>query len=92
VTSAEPREVSIRTARRRLADLVNRATYRGERTVLARDGRRVAAVVPMSDLRTLPDLEISEATVGEAPEVPIGKRIARRLAAELGIPLDAGQT
>jgi prevent-host-death family protein len=36
---------------------VNRVAFGGERVVLTRHGRRVAAVVPIEDLELLEDLE-----------------------------------
>ncbi|MFE2265657.1 type II toxin-antitoxin system prevent-host-death family antitoxin [Streptomyces griseosporeus] len=41
------REQGIEAARGKLGELVNRATYLGEVTYLTRNGRRVAAVVPV---------------------------------------------
>jgi prevent-host-death family protein len=38
-------------------DTVNRVSYGGERVVLTRHGRRVAAVVPIEDLELLEALE-----------------------------------
>ena len=44
---------SIAEAREHLADLVNRAAYAGERPVLTRRGRPIAAIVPIADLHRL---------------------------------------
>ena len=44
-------------ARIHLGDLLNRALYRGERTVIERFGRPVAALVPLADLERLEQLE-----------------------------------
>ena len=85
--SHEIREVAIRAARRRFADLVNRVSYRGERTVLTRNGKRLAAVVPLRDLRKLLELETGEGSAEGASSESLGKRIARRMAAELD-PMD----
>lgn len=41
------------TARARFADLVNRAEYAGERTIVHRRNRPVAAVVPIEDLELI---------------------------------------
>lgn len=51
-------------ARENLADLLNRAAYKGERTVIRRRGKEMAALVPMDDLRILEELE--DATDREA--------------------------
>jgi prevent-host-death family protein len=45
------------TARAQFADLVNRAEYAGERTIVHRRNRPVAAVVPIEDLKRLERLE-----------------------------------
>lgn len=44
-------------ARERFADLVNRSAYRGERIILTRRGKGVAAVVPLEDLQLLEQIE-----------------------------------
>ena len=44
-------------ARAHVADTINRVVYRGERIVLYRRGKDVAAVVPLSDLAVLEKLE-----------------------------------
>ena len=49
--------MSITEARQQLAELVNRAAYRRERTVLGRRGRKVAAIVSAEDLELLEALE-----------------------------------
>lgn len=56
-------------ARQTFADLVNRAAYGNERIIVARHGRDVVAIVPISDLRTLQALEAdpNQAAVVEAP-------------------------
>ena len=50
-------QVAITDARDDLAEVVNRVTYRGERVVLTRRGKRVVAVVPIADLELLERLE-----------------------------------
>ena len=45
------------TARDAFADTINRVAYRGERIVLERRGKAVAAVVPLADLELLEELE-----------------------------------
>lgn len=48
-------EISASDARIRLAELVNRAGYSGERFVIVRRGRPVAAIIGARDLATLND-------------------------------------
>ena len=44
-------------ARDNPSEPVNRAAYKGERTVIRRRGRDLAAIVPMDDLKILEELE-----------------------------------
>ncbi len=44
-------------ARQDLSDILNRAAYQGERIVLNRNGKDVAAIVSLDDLRKLEALE-----------------------------------
>ena len=50
-------KLSIANARNNLADALNRAAYGGERVVLERRGKPVAALVSMEDLELLEQLE-----------------------------------
>ncbi len=50
-------EISITEARDRLADALNRVAYGGERVVLQRRGKGVAAIVSLDDLAVLEELE-----------------------------------
>lgn len=50
-------EVTTVAARRNFADLVNRAVYGKERVVLTRRGKRIAALVPIDDVRLLEQIE-----------------------------------
>ena len=43
--------------RDQLADLLNRAEYRKERTIVTRRNKKVAAIVPIEDLELLEKLE-----------------------------------
>ena len=43
--------------RQHFSDALNRVAYRGERILLHRHGKDLAAVVPISDLKTLEELE-----------------------------------
>jgi len=56
-TDSPVRRVSVGDARSILAELLNRAAYRGERILLHRRGKEVAALVPVEDLRLLEVLE-----------------------------------
>ena len=49
--------MNIRIMRANLSDTVNRTCYQGERIVLTRHGRAVAALVPVADLEALEALE-----------------------------------
>ena len=49
--------VTASALREKLGDTLNRVAYKGERIVLARRGRDVAALVPLEDLALLNELE-----------------------------------
>lgn len=49
--------ISIVEARSTLADIVNNAIYKHERTILTRRGKEVVAVIPLVDLEALEALE-----------------------------------
>jgi prevent-host-death family protein len=51
------KERRISEARESFAETLNRAAYGGERVVLTRHGKRLAAVVPIEDLELLESLE-----------------------------------
>jgi prevent-host-death family protein len=44
-------------ARQDFSDTLNRVAYKGERIILRRRGKDVAALVPVEDLKTLEELE-----------------------------------
>jgi len=50
-------KIASSTARSEFADLVNRAAYAGERVIVHRRKKPVAALVPLSDLELLEQLE-----------------------------------
>jgi len=52
--------LSIGEARNKLADVINRVSYGGERIVFARRGKPVAALVSADDLDTLRRMEDAE--------------------------------
>jgi prevent-host-death family protein len=51
------RKITISTARTEFADILNRAAYAGERVILHRHKKPVAAVVPIEDLEILEQIE-----------------------------------
>ena len=55
-------------AREHFADLLEKARHTGERTIITRRGRKLAAVVPVEDLELLEELEdlVDLAAVREA--------------------------
>lgn len=61
-------------ARERLADVLNEVSVRGDRVVLERHGKDVAAVISIEDLQLLElledryDLELSKAALAESDE------------------------
>jgi prevent-host-death family protein len=50
-------ELSITEARETLAEIVNRVAYQGERVVLHRHGKAVAALISAADLKRLAELD-----------------------------------
>jgi prevent-host-death family protein len=51
------RKITTSTARTEFADILNRAAYAGERVILHRHKKPVAAVVPIEDLEILERIE-----------------------------------
>jgi prevent-host-death family protein len=81
------REVPVTQARADLAELVSRVGYSGERILLTRHGKALAALVPVSDLEELerPPAEIGFSIAPPAqPESDQPERSSRpmRIAAE----------
>ena len=72
--------LTIAGARRHFAGLVNRVAYRGERIVLTRHGRPVAALVPLHDVSSG-----ARPVPRPGPTASVSQAIARRLEAELGL-------
>jgi prevent-host-death family protein len=52
-----PKKLTTSTARARFADIISRAEYAGERIVVHRRKKPVAAVVPIEDLQLLERME-----------------------------------
>ena len=72
--------VSIAKVRNNLADALNRAAYGGERVILERRGKPVAALVSMDDLALLERLEnetdlkaVRKARKEQGKPVPLAK-------------------
>jgi len=83
--------VSIAQARQSLSALVNRVAYGGERIVLTRHGRNIAAIVPMNDLLRLAESGERDAR-GFLKELPEGmtpqQALVEALERELESPED----
>ena len=47
--------VGVGDAKKRLSEIMSRVAYRGERFLIERRGRRMAALVPVADLERLED-------------------------------------
>jgi prevent-host-death family protein len=50
-------EISTVEARSRFSEVVNRATYGKERVILTRHGKKIAAVIPLEDLKLIEEME-----------------------------------
>ena len=83
--------LNVSKAREEFPDLVNRAAYGKERTIVARRGKDLAAVIPMEDLRLLErlsqeemdriDIEDARAALSEAKKkgtIPLRKLMRER--------------
>jgi prevent-host-death family protein len=81
-----PARLSASRAREKFADIVNRVEYGGERVIVRRHNRDVAAVIPIEDLELLQRVEdrmdVKDAL--KALREPRGKT-AKQLRAELGL-------
>jgi prevent-host-death family protein len=82
--------LNVSKARQELPEIVNRAAYGGERTIVSRRGKPLAAVIPMEDLHLLErlaqeemdrqDIEDARAALKEAKKTgTIPSRAARKL-------------
>jgi antitoxin (DNA-binding transcriptional repressor) of toxin-antitoxin stability system len=65
------------TARTALADIINRAEYAGERTIVHRRKKAVAAIIPIEDLELI-----------ERYEDALDRRLIRKARKEKSIPLE----
>jgi prevent-host-death family protein len=81
--------LSVGGARDQLADALNRVAYRGERIIIERRGKSLAAVVPMEDLELLQALEdridLEEAREALAEAEGVGTVPWEQVKAELGL-------
>jgi prevent-host-death family protein len=69
------RRTSVSDARQGFAEIVNRAAYGGDRVIVARHGRDIAAIVPMSDVRLLEELEAERPDrPRQAQPTPVNRR------------------
>jgi prevent-host-death family protein len=81
--------LSVNSVRKELAETLNRVSYKGERVVVERRGKGVAAIVPVEDLELLEaledrlDLDAARAALKEA-EIK-GTVSWARLKKELGV-------
>lgn len=72
-------------ARNRFADIVNDVAFRGERVILQRHGKDIAAVVPVEDLALLEaledkiDLETARKALVEKEPAVAWKKLKREL-------------
>ncbi len=73
--------VAITEARDELADLVNRATYGGERVILTRRGRPIAAIISAEDLAFFEALE--DASDARAVDAALAENAPIRSLAEV---------
>lgn len=69
--------ISLGELRKEVGEVVNRATFTGERTAVTRHGKTVAAIVSVEDLEILNELERQAdlAALREAREEDDGTRI-----------------
>lgn len=63
----EPMEISASEARGQISEVISRVAFGGERLVISRNGNVRVAIVPMSDLERLSELdqELARRTVAE---------------------------
>ncbi len=75
--------------RKDLSDTVNRVAYGGERVVLQRRGKEIAAVVPIEDLKLLEALEdrmdLADARAALAEANKKGAKSLQAILKELGL-------
>ena len=52
--------VSVANLRKELGEIIGRVSYKNERTMISKNGKNVAALVPLEDLERLERLELEE--------------------------------
>jgi prevent-host-death family protein len=77
-------ELSATEARESFSEVVSRAAYGKERVILTKNGRPVAAVVPVEDLERLEALEPSKPATATSKALAALKQ-AQRLAVQRGL-------
>ena len=81
--------LSVSEARRELSQLVNRAAFTGERTLLRRNGKDVAAIVSPEDLKLLEamedEIDLTEARASLAEAKRSGTVPWAKVKAKLGL-------
>ncbi len=60
MNKTKKKSVSATAARQSFSESLNRAAYGGERVVIRRHGKEIAAVIPIEDLRLIEDVEHKE--------------------------------
>lgn len=78
MTAASPNAVPLVTLRNSLGEVINRVTYTHERATISKNGKTVAAIVPIEDLELLEQLELQadSAALEEARAEDTGERIS----------------
>ena len=83
------RKISVSNARKELSEIVNKACFGGERTIVQRQGKDCVAIVPVSDLEIIDyiedliDIRDAEKAIAEAKIK--GVRSFGEFMAELGM-------
>ncbi len=80
-------KLSVSQARELISETVNRVHYRGERVILERRGKPVAAIVSLEDLRRLEELEdlIDVEEAKKALQAPGKSLLYREVRKKLGL-------
>lgn len=79
------RRMTASSARENFSDTINRVVYGGERVVLRRRGKDLAAVIPIADFALLErmedqlDLEAARKAMGETKRLIPYERVRRKL-------------
>ena len=78
MTATHSDAVSLVDLRNSLGDIINRVSFAHERTTVTKNGKNVAAIIPLEDLELLEHLETQadRATLEEARREDDGARIS----------------